>query len=167
MTTSLRGSVDMFLSVKGDKHGKIEGESQDAGKHKNEIEVLGWSWGMQAKPSLSVGSGPSGRATIRELKITKRVDRASPALMGALRYNETIKAVLTVRKFGKTPLETIVITIDDGRVTGLDVGVDPQTLEPLEQLSLSFQSIEVVYTPQAHDGSPGPKIVYQDEWSPL
>ena len=95
----------MFLSVKGAKHGVINGEALDD-KHKGEIEVLSWSWGMQGKPSLAGGSA-SGKATIRELRIVKHVDKASTALMGALRTNEAIKeAVLTLRKTGKTPSST-------------------------------------------------------------
>ena len=54
---------DMFLSVKDDTHGAINGEARDAG-HKDEIEVLGWSWGMQGKPSLAGGSA-SGRLRMR------------------------------------------------------------------------------------------------------
>ena len=42
------GAGDMFLMVKGAKHGVIKGESQDD-QHKGEIDVLSWSWGMQAK----------------------------------------------------------------------------------------------------------------------
>ena len=38
----------MFLMVKGAKHGLIKGKSQDD-KHKDEIDVLSWSWGMQGK----------------------------------------------------------------------------------------------------------------------
>ena len=45
------GAGDMFLKVKGAKHGDINGEAQDQ-KHKNEIEVLAWSWGMQGKAAL-------------------------------------------------------------------------------------------------------------------
>ena len=44
----------MFLKVKGAKHGDINGEAQDQ-KHKNEIEVLSWSWGMQGKAALGGG----------------------------------------------------------------------------------------------------------------
>ena len=39
------GSGDLFFKVKGAKHGLIKGESQDD-EHKDEIEVLSWSWGM-------------------------------------------------------------------------------------------------------------------------
>ena len=63
------GAGDMFLSVKGARARPDQGESQDD-KHKGEIEVLSWSWGMQGKPSLGGGSG-SGKATMRELRIVK------------------------------------------------------------------------------------------------
>src|SRR4051812_45644851 len=62
------GAGDMFLSVNGARSGKINGEASDD-KHKNEIEVLAWSWGMQGKSSLA-GGGTSGKATVRELRIT-------------------------------------------------------------------------------------------------
>src|SRR5215467_612075 len=109
----------MFFKVKGAKHGQISGEAQDQ-KHKNEIEVLSWSWGMQGKASLG-GGVASGKATMRELRIVKKVDKASTALMSALRTNEIIKeGVLTLRKTGGTKLEYIKITINDGRVMSLD-----------------------------------------------
>jgi hypothetical protein len=72
----------MFFKVKGAKHGDINGEAQDQ-KHKNEIEVLSWSWGMQGKASISTGAA-TGKATMRELRIVKKVDKASTALMAAL-----------------------------------------------------------------------------------
>ena len=64
------GAGDMFLMVKGAKHGVIKGESQDD-QHKGEIEVLSWSWGMQAKASLGGGTA-TGKATINDLRIVKR-----------------------------------------------------------------------------------------------
>src|SRR5262245_27091451 len=110
----------MFLSVKGAK-GDINGEAQDQ-THKDHIQVLGWSWGMQSKASLGAGTVPTGRATIRELRILKRPDKATTALMVALRNNELIKeATLTVRKAGKTQLEYLTIKIEDARVMVVDV----------------------------------------------
>ena len=72
--TNSNGIGDMFLLVKGAKHGLIKGESQDT-QHKDEIDVLSWSWGMQGKPSLG-GGAASGKASMHDLKITKRVDSA-------------------------------------------------------------------------------------------
>lgn len=161
------GAGDMFLKVNGGRSGAIAGESQAQG-HNNEIEVLAWSWGMQGQPSLG-GGGPSGKATVRELRITKRVDKASTALMSALRSNEPIKeAVLTLRKVGKTPLEYLKITIEEGRVTSLDIEAGDRSNSPtlFERVSFSFNRISIEYTPQAPDGSAQGATTFQDEWTP-
>jgi len=160
------GAGDMFLSVKGAKHGPINGEAQDD-QHKNEIEVLGWSWGMQGKPSLGGGTA-SGKATVRELRVVKRVDKASTALMSALRTNEEIKkAVLTLRKVGKKPLEYFTITIEDGRVMSIDIEAGDSSSAPVlfERVSFSFNKIAVQYTPQAADGSGLGATTFEDQWS--
>ena len=160
------GAGDMFLAVKGAKSGKINGESQDS-KHKDEIEVIAWSWGMQGKPSLG-GGNTSGKATVRELRITKRVDKASTALMAALRNNELItEATLTLRKIGKNPLEYMQIKIENGRVMSLDVQAGDESSSPvlLERVAFSFNKINVEYTPQGQDGLPQGATTFQDEWT--
>jgi type VI secretion system secreted protein Hcp len=156
----------MFLSVNGARHGPISGEALDDA-HKNEIEVLGWSWGMQGKASLGGGTA-TGKATIRELRITKRVDKASTALMSALRSNEVIKkAILTVRKAGKTPLEYLKITVEDGRLISLEIEADDEAANPalLERLSFSFNKISVEYTPQGPDGHAQGATSFEDQWT--
>src|SRR3954471_1314815 len=143
------GAGDMFLIVNGAKSGAIKGEAQDS-DHAGEIEVLKWSWGMQARPSLG-GGGASGKASMNDLRVVKRVDSASTALMSALRSNEMIsKAVLTLRKAGGTALEYLKITIEQGRVTGLTVeaGDAQGSAELLEQVTFSFNKITVEYVPQ-------------------
>lgn len=160
------GAGDMFLKMKGAKHGDINGEAQDQ-KHKNEIEVLAWSWGMQGKAALGGGIA-TGKATMRELRITKRVDKASTALMSALRTNETIKeATLTLRKIGKTPLEYLKIKIEEGRVVALDLEAGDVSGSPslLERVSLSFNKISIEYTPQGADGMPQGSTSFEDEWT--
>jgi type VI secretion system secreted protein Hcp len=155
----------MFLKVKGAKHGEINGESQDQ-KHKNEIEVLAWSWGMQGKASLGGGIA-TGKATMRELRITKRVDKSSTALMSALRSNELIKeATLTLRKIGKSPLEYLTIKIEEGRVMAIDLDAGDESGSPalLERVSLSFNKISIEYTPQGADGMPQGTTTFEDEW---
>ena len=164
--TRLPGAGDMFLSVSGAKSGQIAGEAQDH-KHKNEIEVLAWSWGMQGKTSLGGGLA-TGKATIRELRISKKLDKSSTALMSALRTNELIKkAVLTVRKFGKNPLEYFKITIEDGRVSAFDIeaGDAAGNAALLERVSFTFNKISVEYTPQGQDGLPLGATSFEDTWS--
>jgi len=161
------GVGDMFLSVKGAKSGVIKGESQDS-IHLDEIDVTGWSWGMQAKAALG-GGAATGKATIHELKIVKRVDSASTPLMAALRSNELItKAVLTLRKAGKGALEFFKITIEQGRVTSITIdggGDRSATPDVFENVSFSFNKITVEYVPQGKDGQARGGMVYQDEFS--
>jgi type VI secretion system secreted protein Hcp len=158
-------SGDMFLSVKGAKSGQIKGESHDT-VHPDEIDVLSWSWGMESRSSLG-GGAATGRAIVRELKVVKRVDSASTPLMSALRSNEIItKAVLTVRKAGKTPLEYLKITIEQGRVTGLTLEAGDVSGSPdvFENVVFSFNKITVEYVPQGKDGQAKGSTQFTDQW---
>ena len=162
------GVGDMFLMVKGAKGGVIKGEAQDD-SHKAEIDIVSWSWGMHARPSLGGGT-PSGKAAVHELKVVKRVDSASTALMAALRNNELIvKAVLTLRKAGKTPLEYLKVTIEQGRVTSLNIegGDKSGSAELFEHVSFSFNKITVDYVPQGKDGQPLGGMSYTDQFDEM
>lgn len=157
---------DMFLKVDSAKQGPIKGEAQDE-KHKDEIDVLGWSWGMRAQTAMG-GGGASGKATLRELNVIKRVDSASTGLMSAMRNNDLIKkAVLTIRKSGSSPIEFCKITIEKGRITALDVeageGGAGGPAELVEKLSFAFQKIGVEYTPQGADGQPRGAMLFETE----
>jgi type VI secretion system secreted protein Hcp len=162
------GTGDMFLMVKGAKHGLIKGESQDD-QHKGEIDVISWSWGMQAKQNIG-GGAASGKAVINDLRIVKRVDSASTALMLALRTNEPIqKAVLTLRKAGKSQVEYLKISIEQGRVISLTIdGGDANAgADVVERVGFSFNKIEVEYVPQGKDGLPQGSMTFADQWSDM
>jgi type VI secretion system secreted protein Hcp len=144
---------DMFLKIDGSRQGAIKGEARDAG-HIDEIDVLGWSWGMEG--NLIHGQA-TAKTTVRELKIIKRVDKATTALLSALRSNEVIrKAVLTVRKAGgKEPVEYYTISMEKGRITAviqqsLGCEGDPTALN--EEVSIAFSKVAVEYKPQGEDG---------------
>ena len=154
-------SGDVFLKVEGAR-GPIKGESQDD-SHKDEIDVSSLSWGMRAQTTIA--GGATGKATINELVIIKKVDSASTALMAALRNNELIKkAVLTMRKAGKQQHEFLKITIQNGRITVLDVQtVAPGSPELTESLSFAFQKLSVEYIPQGPDGQPRGAMLFETE----
>ena len=160
------GAGDIFLSVKGARSGVIKGESQDT-VHPREIDVVSWSWGMQANPALGGGAAAS-KALVHELKIVKRVDSASTPLMSALRSNELItKAVLTQRKAGKTQLEFLKVTIEQGRVTSIAIDAgDGRSGSPdvFENVSFTFNKITVEYVPQGKDGQAMGAMLYQDQF---
>jgi type VI secretion system secreted protein Hcp len=158
---------DMFLKLEGAKQGPIKGEAQDR-EHSSEIDILGWSWGMRAQTAMGAG-GVTGKSTLQELTVAKRVDSATTALMAALRNNEPLKkVVLTVRKAGKDPIEYFKITLEGARITALDVvSAEEDSNEQLrEKLSIAFTSICVEYTPQAADGSPCGGMSFETDISP-
>ena len=139
----------MFLKVETARMGVVKGEAGDA-KHRGEIDVLSWSWAMSSRSAMAA-AGPSGRATIDELRIVKKIDSASTALMASLRSNELIrKATLVVRKAGADPLEYLKITLQDARITHL--GLDTENTEVVERVSFGFQRITVDYVPQGGEG---------------
>lgn len=144
--------TDMFLKVEGTRSGMIKGESQDEAR-KEEIDVLSWSWGMQAQTEMG-GGGSLAKASMRDFHVSKQVDSASTALMSAMRNNDLIKkATLTVRKAGKAPLDYFIIIMEGGRITSIDVeSVGDERPKLIERLSFSFQKISIEYVPQGLDG---------------
>jgi len=143
----------MFLLVEAQKSGLVKGESNDK-THKAEIEVLDWSWGMSSSSTLG-GAGSALKTSLSELRIVKRVDTASTALMSIMRNNDLIKkAVLTVRKAGGTQIEYFTLTIEKGRITAFDVASDSASGPHLnERFSIAFEKIDVQYTAQDETGA--------------
>ncbi len=54
-------ATDTFLKL-----GDVKGESTDD-KHRDEIEVLAFSWGMSQPGSMSGGGGSAGKVTFQDL----------------------------------------------------------------------------------------------------
>lgn len=143
---------DMFLKIEGARTGVIKGESNDK-THPDEIEVLGWSWGMRASTAMGA-AGNAARSSLESLTVRKMSDTASTALMSVMRNNELLKkAVLTVRKAGATPMEYMVVTLEQARITSFDISSEDQSAEKLvEKLAFSFQKISVDYYAQDTTG---------------
>jgi type VI secretion system secreted protein Hcp len=136
----------MFLKIQG-----VTGEARDA-DHKGEIEVVSWSWGMQA-PSSVTGQA-SARASMTEVVVVKHVDQATPTLMTFLRNHKVCpSAQLIVRKAGTTPLEYFRIEMENVRVTS--VTTESENADLVERVRLGFTKIKVVYTPQSATGAVG------------
>jgi len=158
---------DMFLKIEGTKQGPIKGESTDA-SHKDEIDVLSWSWGMQASTSIQSGL-QAGKTSISELVVTKRADKASTALMISLRNNEILKkATLTVRKAGQNPLEYLKIVLEQARIVSFSTtgGSAEGGPEVKETVALAFKKISVQYVPQGADGQAQGSTSFETELLP-
>jgi type VI secretion system secreted protein Hcp len=99
-------ATDIFLKL-----GDIKGESLD-GKHKEEIELHSWSWGVANAGSLASGSGGgTGKANFSDLSFVHNMDKASPALLLACSTGKHYpEATLTARKAGGEQQEYLDLT---------------------------------------------------------
>jgi type VI secretion system secreted protein Hcp len=154
-------AVDMFVKI-----GDIKGESRDD-KHKGEIDVLAWSWGMNQTGSGHVGGGAgTGKVQVSDLSLTKYIDVATPDLMLACCNGKHYpEAKLTVRKAGENPLEYVVITMQDVIITGVQTGGSGGEDKLTENVTLNFAKVKVDYTEQTSTGSKGatPKMGWDIE----
>jgi type VI secretion system secreted protein Hcp len=142
-------AVDMFLKL-----ATIKGESKDS-KHKEEMDVLAWSWGMSQSGSTHSGTGGgSGKVSVQDISVTKYVDKASPNL---LKYccngKHFADAVLTVRKAGENPVEYIKITMKEILISAVSTGGSGGEDKLTENVTLNFADFKFEYTPQKDDGS--------------
>jgi type VI secretion system secreted protein Hcp len=146
-------SVDIFLKLDG-----IKGESTDS-KHKDEIEIESFSWGMtQSGSALQGAGGGASKVSFQDFNFVMAVSRASPQLMLACATGKHIKeAILTARKAGKEQMEFLKFTLSDIVVSGFEQGGSSsgETL-PTDQVSFNFAKIEQEYTEQRPDGALGP-----------
>lgn len=144
--------ADMFLKVEGTKQGPIKGESVDS-QHPDEIEVIGWSWGMDGNATAFAAT--AARTTLQELVVRKRVDSASTGLMSALRSNEILKKVtLSVHKAGgAASLPYLVIAVEKARIVSHRVRNETDGApELVEELKLAFFKVSVEYRAQGKEG---------------
>lgn len=138
---------DIFAKI-----GDIKGESLDD-KHKDEIEVLSFSWGVTNAQLVSGGGGGAGKATFQDLTIVHSLDKASPSLLKACASGTHIKdAIITHRKAGKGQQEYLIVKLNDVIITGVTHGGSAgQAIS--ENVTLAFAKVDLEYKPQKPDGS--------------
>jgi type VI secretion system secreted protein Hcp len=136
------------------KIGDIKGESLDS-KHKGEVEVLSWSWGVTNSRTIGRGSGGgSGKATFHDFNFTHHIDKASPVLMRACAIGQHIKeATVTVRKAGKGQQEFLIIKMNDVIITSVSPSGVDDAAASAEHVALQFAKVDLEYKPQKADGS--------------
>ena len=135
------------------KLGDIKGESLDD-KHKDEIKILSWSWGVANTRPPATGSGAgTGKATFSDLAFTHKIDKASPLLLQGCATGQHIKdATITRRKAGKGQQEFLVIKMSDVVITSVSES-DDSGGDQTETVTLAFAKVDVEYRPQKPDGS--------------
>jgi len=151
--------VDYFLKIDG-----APGESQDA-KHKDEIQVLSFSFGeSQAGTMAFGGGGGAGKVQMQDFHFMMNVNKASPKLFLHCATGEHLKsAILTARKAGKDQQDYLKVTFTDLLVSSFQTNGDAHANSlPLDSISLNFTKIEIEYKLQNADGTlgAGTKVSY-------
>jgi type VI secretion system secreted protein Hcp len=148
-------AVDYFLKVDG-----IQGESK-ADKHKDEIDIMSFSWGATQSGSFAAGGGGgAGKVSMQDFHFTMYHNKASPALMLACAQGDHIKsAILCCRKAGKQQQEFMKVTMSDCLVSSYQTGGHggADTI-PTDQISLNFAKIEHEYKEQDEKGNLGGSV---------
>tara|TARA_B100001105_G_scaffold98043_2_gene78177 strand:+ start:2532 stop:3005 length:474 start_codon:yes stop_codon:yes gene_type:complete len=139
----------MFIQI-----GDIKGESTDA-KHKDKIDVLAWSWGMSNSGTTHQGGGGGGgKVNVQDLSFTKYIDSSTNALLkSACEGTHHDKATLIVRKAGGTPLEYVVLELDEVLVTAVSTGGSGGEDRLTENVTLNFAKFSFKYQPQDPKGA--------------
>jgi type VI secretion system secreted protein Hcp len=145
--------VDMFLKL-----GPLKGESKDH-KHKDEIDILAWSWGLTNSGDSHRGGGAgAGKVHVQDITVTKWLDLASTSILGAVAQGKHLAEVeLYVRKAGENPLEYLVITMNEVLITSISTGGSGGEERLTENITLNFAKFKVQYTEQADTGGAGKK----------
>lgn len=139
-------SNQMFLKLDG-----VEGESTDV-KHKGEIDLLGWTWGLSELAPAS--GGGSVKVAIGTVSIQKLVNSSSPALLlHAAEGQRIASGVLTTRHASGG--EFLLVKMTDVLVSSVAVTALNDANQVAETVALAFGKIEFDYRPTLPNGNLG------------
>lgn len=150
-------SLDMFLKIDS-----VSGESVVSG-HEEEIDIIGCELGMTQSGSMHLGSGGgAGKVSMQDMEIVKYSDKSSPVLMVASCTGRHFpSATVTIRKAGGDPVKVVELKMENllissYKVTGSRGSIDGEgkpEVKMKEMITLNFESLTQVYTPQGKDGA--------------
>lgn len=152
-------AVNCFLKIEGPD---LAGESVHVG-HEEEIDVIGWSWGVSQSGTMQLSSGGgAGKANVQDMQLTKRTDAATPNLLKwCCAGKQFEKAVLTCNKASgedSEPVPYLTIEMEKVIITSVTTGGSEGQELFTEGVALNFAQYTTKYTPQNDDGTPGSEV---------
>jgi len=145
-------AVECFLKF---EQPDLGGEAKADG-FAGQIDVIAWSWSASQSGTMHVGTGGgSGKANVKDLSITKWVDKASPNLFQSVVNGKQFeKMTLTCRKAGgDAPVEYLKIEMEKIIITSCSTGGTGGEDQFSESLTLNFALYKESYTPQKDNGT--------------
>jgi type VI secretion system secreted protein Hcp len=150
-------AVDIFLKLDG-----IVGESLD-NKHKNEIVLESFSWGLTNTGAHNIASGQAGgKASFQDVHFTSKVSIASTNLMLHCANGKHIPSgQITFRKADPSKenlgFEFLFYKFDNILITSVQEAGETAD-RPLDSVSFAFGKINVEYKLQTPTGAVGAAV---------
>ena len=133
---------DVFVDLDG-----VQGGSTS---HPGSIEVLSWSWGASNPTSVGSGGSGSGKVSMHDISIMKRIDKASPMLYQLFKSKKRVRnMVLTVNNGGSVYLK---LTMSDVMVSSYGLSSQGND-QPTESVSFNFEKVKVDYVSEGSLGN--------------
>lgn len=151
-------AVDLYLKLEG-----VTGESKDS-KHKEEMELQSWSWGVANQGYYGQGSGGAkGKGSVQDVTIIKHVDKSSPELFKrCLNGQHTATGKLTAYKAAGDGSRVPYLQIELKKIfiSGVNASGSGGEIVPTESVSMNFEEFRYIYTPQKDDGAPDAEVAF-------
>ena len=141
---------DGFLKISG-----IKGESKDQ-KHKDEIDVLSFAYGVQQSTSVSTGGGlTAGKSTLNAFTFNQNYHKGSvPLFVAAATGKHIDEVVFTARKSaGDNQLEYLTVTFKSCLVTSVQVSGGTENEIPGETVEIQYSEVKFKYVEQTEKGA--------------
>jgi type VI secretion system secreted protein Hcp len=140
-------AVDYYLKLDG-----IQGESQDT-NHKNEIQILSWSWGASQVSSVAgTGGSGAGKADLSDFTVMINFDKSTPKFFKSICAGTHIPTgTLTATKSGADGKPYLKVDFKELFVTHLQMSASSEV--PAVSLALTYNEIKIDYSVQDEKGN--------------
>ena len=150
------GVVHIEMKITGQKTGVFKGDSPQKG-HEDQILVSGYLFELNSPRDPATGL-PTGRRAYQPIKVTHRLDAASPQILNACATNENLKSVIInfyeTDRTGKE-VNFYRVTLTDASISSVKHYSSGDTV--LEDDSFVFRKIEEEHLTG--------KTTFTDDWS--
>jgi type VI secretion system secreted protein Hcp len=140
-------AVDYFLKLD-----QIDGESADS-NHKNEIQIMSWSWGAAQVSSVSgTGGSGAGKASLTDFSIMAYFDKSTPKFFKSIGLGSHIaKGTMAAVKSGAEGKPYLKVDFKELFVTSLQISASSEV--PTVSVSFSYNEIKIDYYTQNEQGN--------------
>lgn len=140
-------AVDYFLKLDG-----VQGESTADG-HKDEIQILSFSWGASNVSSVAgTGGSGAGKVDLSDLNVMIFFDKSTPKFFKSVCTGQHIKTgTLTATKSGAGNKPYLKVDLKELFVTSLQVSASSEI--PSVSVSFTYNEIKMDYSVQDEQGN--------------